>query len=141
MKNMFVFLTNITLISHIATRCRQDNVSYALVNLLVVQFFTSKVIAIGVSFAKLGLYIAKGRKGKWKTEFNVPFAVINLVYFCTVAFITFAYFPFAFLLVAFITFCDFKFIEFQLRYFMYKPLIPFDAKSIGNFFTILLLMA
>jgi hypothetical protein len=123
------------------TRCRQDNVSYALVNLLVVQFFTSKVIAIGVSFAKLGLYIAKGRKGKWKTEFNVPFAVINLVYFCTVAFITFAYFPFAFLLVAFITFCDFKFIEFQLRYFMYKPLIPFDAKSIGNFFTILLLMA
>ena len=121
--------------------CRADNVSYALVNLLLVQFLSSKVISIFMSFAKYGKYLATGRKGKWKTEFSVPLSVINLVYFCTVAFVTFAFFPFTFILVTFITYADFKFMKFQLNNFMYKPLVPFDAKSIGNFFTRLLLLA
>ena len=122
-------------------QCRADNVSYALVNLLLVQFVSSKLISIFMALAKYGRYIGKGKKGKWKKEFSVPFAVINLVYFCTVAFVTFAFFPFTFMLVTFITYFDFKFMKFQLENFMYKPLVPFDAKSIGNFFTRLLLLS
>eukprot|EP00949_MAST-11_sp_MAST-11-sp1_P002818 g2818.t1 len=115
--------------------CRMDNVSVGLVNVVLVTFVTSKVMALldpAVRFLRAKL---SKKKVKWKKEFWVPFFVVNLVYFCTLNMMLMPFFPLAFALGSLLSILEFHFTRLRLKHLMYKPLVPYDAKDVGLFFT------
>ena len=75
------------------------------------------------------------KKVKWKKEFWVPFFVVNLVYFCTLNMMLMPFFPLAFALGSLLSILEFHFTRLRLKHLMYKPLVPYDAKDVGLFFT------
>ena len=114
--------------------CVMDTIASILVQLLIVNFIFGKVSALLQTFLKYLNYIRKGKKGKWKNEFWVPFYIVNLVYSVTLNVVCIPFYPLTFVIGCVLLYLEFKFTKFRLEMFMYKPLVPYSAKDIGLFF-------
>ena len=95
--------------------CVMDTIAGILVQLLIVNFVFSKISTMLKTLVKYLIFLAKKRKGKWKSEFWVPFYVVNLVYSVTLNVVCIPFYPLTFLLGCVLLFLEFKFTKFRLE--------------------------
>jgi len=113
--------------------CRLDQVGASFIQIITVDFFLSKVIALGVSYANVAKAKMTNQDFK-REEFTVSKKMVNLLYFQGLVFLTITYAPLFTFIVLIFQYYSFKFEKVMLFKFGTKPKKEWKAQDAGNFF-------